>query len=168
LTGASSIGSRPAPLGVWRVHSELLRACLVPLFVVLCYRFDWAAWRTFTCDAFLVVAHWIGIPAARLGPVSFALDGHVYGFVIACTALDAFFGSIPLLWRSDKSILTNLLFFAACFGVLSTANLARLEAGFVLFLRGVPWSLAHEAMAGVFYFALFLWIARRRGWSIRP
>jgi hypothetical protein len=138
------------------------------LFVVLCYRFDWLVWRSFTCDVFLRVAEMLGIPAHRLTPISFGLVGHTYLFVISCTALDAFFGSIPLLWRFEKGVPANLLFFAAYFAVLLAVNIARLEAGFVLFLRGVPWSLAHEAMAGVFYFVLFLWIARRRGWSIRP
>ena len=54
---------------MWRAHPELLRACLVPLFVLLCYLFDWAAWRTLTCDVFLGAAHWIGIPAVRLAPL---------------------------------------------------------------------------------------------------
>jgi hypothetical protein len=60
--------------------------------------------------------------------------------------------------------MANSLFLAGYFVVLSTVNLLRLEAGFLLYLRGVPWSLAHEAMSGVFYFGLLLWILRHRGW----
>ena len=49
--------------------------------------------------------------------------------------------------------------------LLFAANLFRLELGLVLFARGISWELSHEVMAGFFYFAVFLWIARQRGWS---
>jgi hypothetical protein len=38
----------------------------------------------------------------------------------------------------------------------------RLTVGALLFEWGVPWWLSHEVLAGVCYFVLFLWIARRR------
>jgi hypothetical protein len=84
---------------------------------------------------------------------------------ISCTALDAFCGSIPLLWQGRRPFSGNLLYLAAYFLCLSAVNLARLELGFVLHLQGVSWFLAHEVMSGVFYFALFLWIARQRAWT---
>ena len=136
--------------------------------MVLCYQVDWTAWRSLNCDAFLKLASWIGIPAVRVSPWSFTSNGHVYVFVLSCTALDAFFGSVPLLWRVRKSVPANALFLAGYFVVLCTVNLLRLEAGFLLYARGVPWSLAHEGMAGVFYFGLLLWILRQRGWQEAP
>ena len=142
-----------------------LRVCLVPLFVVLCYQFEWTAWRSLTCEAFLKLASWIGIPAVRVSPWAFTSNGHAYLFVISCTALDAFFGSVPLLWRARKSVLANSLFLAGYFVVLSIVNLLRLQAGFLLYAGGIPWSLAHEGMSGVFYFGLLLWILRQRGWQ---
>ena len=147
----------------WRL--EVLRVCLVPLFVALCYQFEWRAWRALVAGAFLTAAPWFGVPAARLGADSFICHGELYHFAIACTALDAFFGSIPLVWNWRARVAGNLAVLAAYFVCLSAINLARLELGLAIYLRGVPWSLAHEAMAGVFYFALFLWIARRRRWS---
>jgi hypothetical protein len=36
-----------------------------------------------------------------------------------------------------------------------------------LYGAGLPWFLAHELPSGVFYFAAFVWMARRRGWAIR-
>jgi len=49
-----------------------------------------------------------------------------------------------------------------CCGQPLIINYCPARLGMVLYLRGVPWALAHEAMAGVFYFSLFLWIVRQR------
>jgi len=154
-----------ASFAVLKRHKGLVRIALVLPFVLLCYEFEWMAWRSFVSGVFLAISQWIGIPVVRISLDSFLCRGHRYQFVISCTALDAFFGSIPLLWRWGKAVHTNLVFLAAYFLCLSVVNLVRLEFGFLLYLRGVPWSLSHEAMAGVFYFALFLWIARQRGWT---
>lgn len=147
----------------WRLNA--LRVCLVPFLVVLCYQFDWQVWRELVASAFLVISSWFGVPAVRLDSVSFICNGESYYFAIACTALDAFFGSIPLLWNLRATLFRNLAFLAAYFLCLSVINLMRLEIGLMIYLRGVPWSLAHEALAGVFYFGLFLWIVQQRRWS---
>jgi hypothetical protein len=152
-----------APGGLVR-RGVVLRLCLVPLFVVLCYQFEWRLWRELVTDAFLAVAPWFGVSAVPLGFAAFACRGEIYYVAIACTALDAFFGSIPLVWSGRAAISRNLAFLTAYFVGLSALNLGRLELGLMLYLRGVPWSLAHEAMAGVFYFGLFLWIVRQRRW----
>lgn len=146
----------------WR--REALRLGLVPLFVVFCYQFEWQTWRAWVTSSFLAAAPWFGVPTVRTGLDSFTCHGQAYYFTISCTALDAFFGSLPLLWSWRRGIARNLAFLAAYFVGLSIINLFRLEIGLVLFLRGVSWSLAHEAIAGVFYFGLFLWIARQRRW----
>jgi len=148
-------------------YEELLRVCLVPLFVVLCYQFEWGAWRFYLSEALIPLLQWSGAPAVRLTPDIFTCNGGPYRIVISCTALDAFFGSLPLLWQWRRPVSHNLLYLAAYFLCLSAANLARLELGFVLNFQGLSWRLAHEAIAGVFYFALFLWIARQRGWVAR-
>jgi hypothetical protein len=151
----------------WRARwqTDALRIGLVPLFVVFCYQFDWQAWRELVCSAFLTAAPWFGVTAVRAEFDSFACQGQFYRFVIACTALDAFFGSIPLLWNHRATIFRNLVFLSAYFLCLSMLNLVRLEFGLMLYLKGMSWSLSHQAMAGVFYFGLFLWIARQRRWS---
>ena len=110
--------------------------------------------------------HLLGMPMFQVAPDTFACRGHLYRFAIACTAVDAFMGSIPLLWMGKRSVGRNLVFLAVYFAALSAANLVRLAAGLWIFLHGVSWWISHEAFAGVFYFALFLWIAHRRGWSV--
>jgi hypothetical protein len=147
-------------------HREWLRVALVAPSVLVCYLFGWNSWRFSVCAMFVALAHSLAMPAVRVLPDSFVCAGHIYRFAIACTAVDAFFGSIPLLWTTTRSVLRNLLFFFVYFVVLSALNLARLAAGLWIFLRGVPWSISHEAFAGVSYFVLFLWIAHRRGWTI--
>jgi hypothetical protein len=167
MTGAGPIqnGEKSGATAFPVRGSDLLRLCLAPLFVLLCYQFEWSAWRASVCDLFVQLAAWTGIPAERVSPHSFTTGGRVYAFEIACTALDAFCGSIPLLWSVRRPWIRNLAFFAAYFAVLNAANLLRLDIGLAFYLHGVPWWLAHEAAAGVCYFVLFLWIANRRGWT---
>jgi len=138
---------------------------LILPFVAACYQFGWHAWRSANCTSYLVISHALGIPALRLTYDTFATQGHLYRFAIACTGIDAFFGSIPLVWERGKSILANVLFLATYFLLLFAANMVRLAFGMLIFVHGVPWWLSHEAISGVCYFVLFLWIARRRGWT---
>jgi len=160
------VKNRPTALGVG--SEELLRICSVPLFVTLCYQFDWHAWRSLWVDTFVKISFWWGVSAVRVSFDSFVFQDTIYRFVTACTALDAFFGSIPLLWKGKVAVHRNLSFLAIYFICLSIANLIRLELGFVLYLRGVSWFVAHEVMAGIFYFVLFLWIVHQRGWDRKP
>jgi exosortase/archaeosortase family protein len=139
---------------------------LVPLFVVLCYQFEWRALRSVVCSAFLAILHAAAVPALQISPDGLIWRGQVYQFVVACTAVDAYCGSVPLLWMVEKSVPRNLVFFSVYFVVLSVVNVIRIAAGFLAFVGGVSWWLSHEVVAGVFYFFLFLWIARRRGWSL--
>jgi len=148
----------------WR--QELLRFCLVPLFVVLCYQFEWRAWREFVTTILVALAPWFGVPLVRLGFDSFICQGEFYRVVLACTALDAFCGSIPLVWDLRLKLHRNAVLLVTYLACLSVVNLLRLELGFVLYLRGVSWFLAHEAVAGVFYFALLLWIVLQRRWGV--
>jgi hypothetical protein len=146
-------------------NNNWLRVALVAPFVLACYAFGWGAWRDAVCTTFVALSHVLGLPVQRVTPDTFLCLGHMYRFAIACTALDAFFGSIPLVWMERRSVLRNLLFLATYFGVLSGVNLARLAGGVWLYVRGTPWWLTHDVFAGVFYFGLFLWIAQRRGWG---
>jgi hypothetical protein len=157
---------RIALSGLTQGNRELIRIALVLPFVLVCYQVGWGAWRDAVCAAFAGFAHLLGMPVFRVAPDTFACRGHLYRFAIACTAVDAFMGSIPLLWMGQRSVWRNLAFFAEYFTALSAANLVRLAAGLWIFLHGASWWISHEAFAGVFYFALFLWIAERRGWSV--
>lgn len=148
--------------------ADWVRIALIGPFVLLCYAFDWNALRSFNCTVYLAISHTLGIPALRVSPYAFLTLGHIYFFATACTAIEAFFGSIPLLWEFRKSVAANLSFFAIYAFLLFGANILRLAFGMLMFVRGVPWRLSHEAMAGCFYFAMFIWIAHRRGWSSVP
>ncbi len=141
------------------------RIGLAPILVLGCYQFAWLAWRRLNCSIFLTIAQAAGISVERLSDVTFASMGRLLRWDIACTGLDAFAGSVPLLWETERSIGWNVGFFAAYFMGLMAANQARLVLGMWLYESGVPWWLSHEALAGVCYFALFLWIARRRVWK---
>jgi hypothetical protein len=160
-------GMRPLAIpGVARppdAYAELLRVALVPVFVALAHAFPWDAWRAWVAGAIVAVLDVLGAPVARLGPVLFDFDGSLYQVVVSCTALDAFFGTIPLIWRWQRPM-RSVVELACLLVVCSVVNLFRLVLGFVLYWGGVPWIFAHEVMAGVFYFAWFLWIARRRSW----
>jgi hypothetical protein len=162
---ARAIGLADRAVTGARWQTELMRIGMVPLFVVVCYRFEWQAWRSLWGEVFVTAAYWLGLSPVRAGVDSFFFNGVLYRFVIACTALDAFFGSVPLLWKRKTTVYRNLAFLASYFVCLSVANLVRLELGFILYFHGVSWLLAHEVMAGVFYFGVFLWIARQRGWD---
>jgi hypothetical protein len=146
-------------------HSNFVRIGLILPIVAVCHLFEWNVWRTLVTDLLGAWSRMAGVPMWRVAPDAFVCNGHVFRVAISCTIVDAWLASVPLLWERNKSWMQNLMFFGVYFVALSIANLVRLEAGFVLNLRGVPWWLGHEVAAGVFYFALFCWIARRRGWT---
>jgi hypothetical protein len=148
-------------------RSNWLRLALIVPFVLACYQFDWHAWRSLNCTVFVAISHFVGLPTFRVTYDGFTILGHLYRFAIACTVIDAFMGSIPLLWELGKSILANVAFLSGYFVILCSLNMLRLTLGLLIFVWGVPWWLSHEAMAGVCYFLMFLWIARRRGWTSR-
>lgn len=144
-------------------YEDFLCIALIPLFVLLCYQCKWDAWRSFVTRAVVALLPPSSATALPLASDTFLWEGVAYRIDVSCTALDAFFGSIPLLWERRRSLPGNFLFLAAYFLCLSGVNLARLAVGFLVHFHGVPWLLAHEVVAGIFYFGLFLWIARRRG-----
>jgi exosortase/archaeosortase len=94
------------------------------------------------------------------------LGGQAFQFVIACTFVDVFMGSIPLLWDLKKSVLRNILWLIATAAVLFGFNVVRLEVAQVLYYRGVSWTMADE-VRGVAYFAVWLAIWRLRSWNVR-
>jgi hypothetical protein len=172
LTQLSAESSHDAPRTAAAVrtlarYEDLVRIALVPLFVVLCYRFEWMGWRALVTDAVIGFLSLVGAPAFPLAPDRFACGDEIYRIDVTCTMLDAFFGSIPLLWQWRRSLFRNLLYLAVFFVCVSVLNLVRLALGFVLHFQGVSWFWADEVLTGVFHFALFLYIARQRGWTSR-
>jgi exosortase/archaeosortase len=138
------------------------RLALVPLFVLFCHAFSWRAGRALVTTALLALLARAGDPALPLAFDTFRFHGSSFQIALSCTALDVFFGSIPLLGERRRPLVRSLGFFAAYLLALSAINLARLALGFLLYGAGVSWFLAHELPSGLFYFAVFVWIACRR------
>ena len=141
------------------VNSRLLPWALVPLFVLICYQFDWLAWRSLVRDATMHGLWALGFGATPVGATALTFNGGVYLFTIACTAMDACFGAIPFFLTGRWSSMMRL---AACFAGVAAANIGRQILGLVLLSEGVPWWLGHEALAGVFYFVLLRYILAER------
>lgn len=145
-------------------RSLALRIALVPVFVVLCYLFQWWWLRSATTTILVQVSAWLGVPMLRVAPDVVSLDGLLIQFIVPCTMVDAFFGAIPLLWRRSETW-RNLPRLGAIFAGVTLLNLFRLELGFFAIQHGWPWWLAHEVVAGFAYFAVFLLIVRTEAWA---
>lgn len=139
----------------------LFRVALVPLFVALCYLFDWGWLRSATTTALVEISKIVGVPMHQIDRDMVELGGVHVHFVVACTMVDAFFGAIPFMWRTSATLMGNGLRLIALFLGVMSLNVIRLEAGFVAMNAGVPWWLAHECVAGVTYFCLLLFLVRQ-------
>jgi hypothetical protein len=141
------------------------RVALVPLFVAVCYLFEWWDLRAITVVVLLKLSALLHLPMQRTGADLVNLNGLQIQFGIACTMVDAFFGAVPLLWRLARSWQWNVARLTAVFAGVSLLNIFRLELGFVALPHGVPWWLAHECVAGVAYFCVFLFIMHESAWK---
>jgi hypothetical protein len=155
-----------------RNHGLALRILLVPVFVAGCYLAgfcldDWSWLRVLTTVTLVQISTALGIPMYRIGADVITVAGINAQFVVACTMIDAFFGAIPLLWRTNVSWLQNLIRLTTVAGAVFVLNIVRLELGFIAMTRGAPWWLAHECVAGVAYFCLYMFIVREHAWD-RP
>lgn len=156
-------GAKPFFFSIWGGRSETwLRFGMVLLFVVLCYAFPWRVWRASVTAILIAVLQDHANSAISLTYDTFRYHGGTFQVGLSCTALDVFFGSLPLLWRRQRSLGHNLGFFGLYFLGLSAINLVRLILGFRLYAAGVSWFVAHELMSGLFYFGIFIWIVRLR------
>src|ERR1035438_10855281 len=95
-----------------REHGLALRVLLVPVFVAGCflvgYCLDTWSWlRVLTTVTLVQISAALGIPMYRIGADVITVAGISARFVVSCTMIDAFFGAIPLLWRSNLSWLQN-------------------------------------------------------------
>jgi hypothetical protein len=149
-----------------RTEREVVRRlALLPVFVAVCYLFDWWQLRAATVTVLLKLSSILNLPMRRSGSDLIDLGGMKMQFGIACTMIDVFFGAIPLLWRRTVATHWNLARLMAFFGGVFALNIFRLELGFVAIHQGMPWWLAHECVAGVAYFCVFLFIMRESAWN---
>lgn len=151
-----------------RLSREFLRrAGLVVVFVAAAYQLPWEWLRFFTSECVLRISALLGMPAARASFDTIQVGSQAFQFVIPCTFVDVFMGSIPLLWDLRKSVAKNVLGLIAAAMVLFVFNVVRLEFAQVLYYRGVSWILADEVLGGIAYFAIWLAIWRLRSWNVR-
>jgi hypothetical protein len=146
----------------------LCRIALVPVAVAVCYLHDWIWLCALTASMLVEISRILGVPMHRIGQDMVELGGAHIQFVVACTMVDAFFGAIPLLWRTSIGMSRNCLRLFAAFAGVFFVNIVRLEAGFVALNSGVPWWLAHECVAGITYFCLLLFIVHEQPWTNTP
>ena len=130
-------------------------ASAVPVFVGACYLYDWGWLRVLTTITLVQISSILGISMVRTGAEVVTVGGVSAQFIVACTMIDAFFGAIPLLWRTNASLAQNFMRMTAVLAGVFVLNIVRLELGFIAMTRGVPWWLAHEVVAGVAYFCLY-------------
>jgi exosortase/archaeosortase len=150
----------------WLSREFLLRSSLVALFVLLTYRFPWRWLRFVTSAAVLRICASLGMATARVSFDAIRIQGQLFRVVIACTFVDVFMGSIPLLWDVRKSLLRNALRLLAVAVIFFGLNLVRLAIAQVLYFRGVPWTLTDEVLGGFAYFAVWLFVWRQRTWRL--
>jgi hypothetical protein len=143
------------------------RVVLVAVFVVACYQFDWRLLRSITSECILRFSQLLGIAMQRVTSDTVQWNGMQFQFTPSCTQIDVFFGSIPLIWNLSVPAWKNVSKLGAYFLCLFAFNILRLELGYVLYGWGTPWVIAHECIAGVSLFLIFLWLMRQRRFQAR-
>lgn len=140
----------------WRYSGLLLRLGLVAAAVIFSYAFRWEFLRSWTADANLALDRVAGVYLVRVSRDAVLWHGILFRYENACTFIDVWFGSIPLLWKIRHSLRHNLLILVLYTAALFSFNIVRLSFSDVLFSWGLPWSLAHSFVSGVSYFVIWL------------
>jgi exosortase/archaeosortase len=142
----------------------LCRVCLTAVFATVAHLLSWDGLRFFTSEVTLRLSAMLGMTTARAAFDTIEIQGNLIQFVVCCTFVELFFGSLPLIWRGKDSIVGNLsrvvIFAGAIFGL----NIVRLVLLQIAYGHGVPWTLAHDIPVGVAYFAVWVFIWRTRDW----
>lgn len=138
-----------------------IRFTLAALAVAVSYFFRWELLRLWTSEANLRLDLLAGIHLQRISSDTVMWRGVLYRYENACTFVDVWFGSIPLLWNLGRSVTRNALFMTAVAAGLFCFNVFRLSVSDVLFAAGLPWNLAHNVVSGISYFVVWLWIWSR-------
>jgi hypothetical protein len=161
-------GTRPAPTRLPGLSREFLyRAGLVAVFAAAAHQVPWEWLRFLTSECVVRISASLGMATSRVSFDTILVGRQTFQFVISCTFVDVFMGSIPLLWDLKKSVLRNILRLMATAAVLFGFNVTRLEVAQILYYRGVSWTMADEVLGGLAYFAVWLAIWHLRSWNVR-
>lgn len=151
----------------------LVRACLVALLVVISHELRWEWLRLLTSEAVLRLSALLGMDTARLSFDTIRAHETPVRFVVSCTFVDVFLGSLPLVWDLRRSLLRNCSRLVVAGTILFTFNVLRLEIAQVLYAHRVSWKVADGVLGGIAYFLVWLVIWQLRTWrflepSLKP
>ena len=143
----------------------LARACLVAVFVVVSHELRWQWLRFFTSEAVLRLSAMLGMDTARLSFDTIRVQETEVRFVVSCTFVDVFLGSLPLLWDLRRSLLRNCSRLVVAGTILFAFNVLRLEIAQVLYAHGASWEVADGVLAGIAYFLVWVVIWQLQTWD---
>jgi hypothetical protein len=147
--------------------SGLLTSGLVARFIMaagalaFCYCFHWEFLRYWTSQANITVDRLANIHLLRVSPDTVLWRGALYQYENACTFVDVWCASLPLLWSRRSSTLRNLFFISLYSVILFGFNIFRLSVSDLMFAAGLPWNIAHNLISGISYFLVWVWIWTR-------
>lgn len=157
--------SLPAATGSLLSREFLVRASLAFGLVILAHELDWQGLRFLTSEIILRISSGLGMFTCRTSFDTICVQAEFFQYATACTFVDVFAGSIPLLWDLKKSVGRNFARLTAAAVLLFCFNILRLEVGQIVHARGVPWTVADAVLGGLAYFAVALALWRLRAWS---
>lgn len=143
----------------------LARACLVAVFVVFSHELRWEWLRFVTSEAVLRLSAVLGMDTARLSFDTIRVQETQVKFVVACTFVDVFLGSLPLLWDLRRSLLRNCSRLVVAGTILFAFNVLRLEIAQVVYAHGASWEVADGVLGGFAYFLVWVVIWQLRAWD---
>ena len=126
------------------------------LLVLVSHSLEWPNLEFATSEAVLTLSTWLGVPGERVAFDTIQLAAENYQFVISCTFVDVFMGSIALVWRQQVSIAVNCMRLTLWAVVLFTFNAFRLELAVLGHLGGIPWYWVDGMVGGLAYFLVWL------------
>jgi exosortase/archaeosortase len=134
------------------------------MLAAVAHQFRWEWLRFLTAQAVLPLSALLGMTTARISFDTIAILGQWVQILVSCTLVEAFAGSVPLLWKLESTPLRNLIrllpFASAIFGM----NILRLECGLIASSHGVPWIFAHDIPLGFAYFMIWVYVWQARSW----
>ena len=142
----------------------VVRVCMAAMAVAICYCLKWEFLRYITSELNLRLDALAGIHLQRLSSDTVLWNGTVYYYERACIFADVWCGAIPLLWSLRRTISGNLLHLFLFTAALFAFNVFRLSLSDLLYAAGLSWDLAHNAMGGVAWFGVWVWIWKHRDW----
>jgi hypothetical protein len=142
----------------------LLRACLVPVAVGICYLFPWDGLRSLTTLLSVKMTAWAYPEWVRVGSDRAAFHGLVFYYTIACTLVDVWAGAIPLVWKIRSSVARNLGYLAALALLIFAMNTIRQASVNLLYAAGLPLKPVHDVLAASAYLLVWVEILRRGAW----